>query len=109
VVSLDPKGRKADVAEPVPLLSPSSRRGRPRVRIGPGQAATFLVAHYDGIGAGRCHFATTTGVRVSIPGGGARKVVVAVAMGYCPAPESGLWLRVGRIESSSLVDARIHR
>jgi hypothetical protein len=109
VVSLDPKGRKGDVAEPVPLLSPGSRSGRPRVRIGPGEAATFLVAHYDGIGAGRCHFAKTTGLRVSIPGGGTRKFVVAVTMGYCPAQGSGLWLRVGRIESSSLVDARTYR
>jgi hypothetical protein len=109
VVSLDRRGRKVAVAEPVPLLSPGSRRGRPWVRIGPGEAATFLVAHYDGIGAGRCHFATTTGLRVSIPGGGARKFVAAVAMGYCPAPGSGIGLRVGRIESSSLVDARIYR
>jgi hypothetical protein len=109
VVSLGPKGRKVDVAEPVPLLSIGSKGARQRVRIGPGEAATFLVAHYDGIGAGRCHYATTSGVRVSIPGGGARKFVVAVAMGYCPAPGSGLWLRVGRIESSSLVDARIYR
>jgi hypothetical protein len=109
VVSLDPKGRKVDVAEPVPLLSLGSRGARPRVRIGPGEAATFLVAHYDGIGAGRCHFATNPGVGVSIPGGGARKFVVAVAMGYCPAPGSGLGLRVGRIESSSLVDGRIYR
>jgi hypothetical protein len=109
VVSLDRRGRNVAVAESVPLLRPGSRESRPRVRIGPGEAATFLVAHYDGIGAGRCHFATTTSVRVSIPGGGARKFVVAVAMGYCPAPESGLGLRVGRIESSSLVDARIYR
>jgi hypothetical protein len=109
VVSLDPEGRNVDVAEPVPLLRPGSRGGRPQVRIAPGEAATFLVAHYDGIGAGRCHFATNPGVRVSIPGGGARKFVVAVAMGYCPAPGSGLGLRVGRIESSSLVDARTYR
>jgi hypothetical protein len=84
----------------VPLLSIGSRGGRLRVRIAPGRSATFLVSHYDGIGAGRCHYATASGVRVSIPGTGFRKFMRR-PMGYCPAPGSGLALRVGRIEAAS--------
>jgi hypothetical protein len=107
VVGLDHRGREVGVGEAVPLLSIGSKGGRLRVRIGPGEAATFLVSHYDGIGAGRCRFATTSGVRVSIPGTGLRKFM-SRPMGYCPAPESGLALRVGRIESASSAEAREH-
>jgi hypothetical protein len=108
VVGLDRKGRDVGVGEPVPLLSIGSKGGRLRVRIGPGEPATFLVAHYDGIGAGSCDFTTTAGVRVSIPGAGARNLVAAT-MEYCPAPDAGLGLRVGRIEPLATFDARVDR
>jgi hypothetical protein len=108
VLGLDHRGKEVGVGEAVPLLSIDSKGGRLRVRIAPGEGATFLVSHYDGIGAGRCRFNTTSGVRVSIPGTGFRKFMRR-PMGYCPAPESGLGLRVGRIESSSSVAARRNR
>jgi hypothetical protein len=108
VVGLDRRGRQAGIGVRVPLLSIRSKDGRVRVRIGAGEKATFLVAHYDGIGAGRCHYATVSGVRVSIPGAGARRFVAA-GMEYCRAPGAGLGLRVGRIESSSAVAARRNR
>jgi hypothetical protein len=105
VIGLDRRGKEVGVGEAVPLLSIGSKGGRLRVRIAPGEGATFLVSHYDGIGAGRCRYDTASGVRVSIPGTGLRKFMRR-PMGYCPAPGSGLGLRVGRIEATSSSAAR---
>jgi hypothetical protein len=105
VVGLARQGKEVGVGEAVPLLSIGSKGGRLRARIAPGEGATFLISHYDGIGAGRCHYATASGVRVSIPGTGFRQFIRR-PMGFCPAPGSGLGLRVGRIEPSASVKAR---
>ena len=102
VVGLGHDGKVVGVGEPEPLLRVGSKGGHLRVRLDGGEAATFLVSHYDGIGAGRCHFTTTEGLRVTIPGTGSRQVVHP-SMGYCPAPGSGLGLRVGRIEPISAI------
>jgi hypothetical protein len=70
VVGLDRDGRAIETAEPRANLRPGSRSRRLRVKLGPGESAKFLVSHYDGIGAGRCRFASTSGLRVTIPGPG---------------------------------------
>jgi hypothetical protein len=97
VIGLGRDGGIVDVGEPKPLLRVGSRGGRLRVRLDPGEAATFAVAHYDGIGAGRCNFVSTKGMKVTVPGAGLR-AVVQLPMRYCPEPGAGLGLRVGRIE-----------
>jgi hypothetical protein len=97
VVGLDRDGKAIDTAEPRPNLRRGGSGRRLRVRLEPGGSATFLVSHYDGIGAGRCKYASTSGLRVTIPGTGPRQVVHP-PMGYCPAPDAGLGLQVGRIE-----------
>lgn len=98
VVALDRQGRPVGVGEPRPLERIGRGKGaRLRVRLEAGKSATFVVAHYDGIGAGRCRQASTHGLRVTIPGTGPTRVVPH-PMGYCPKPGAGLGLRVGRIE-----------
>jgi Protein of unknown function (DUF4232) len=97
VVGIDRRGHPVGVGEPVPLLRVGSKGGRLRVKLAAGGSATFVVTHYDGIGAGRCKFATTAGIRATVPGTGPRRFV-PTPMGYCPAPNAGLGLRVGRIE-----------
>ncbi|MFT3863259.1 MAG: DUF4232 domain-containing protein [Solirubrobacterales bacterium] len=97
VVGFGRDGKAIETAEPYPALRPGSSGRRLRVRLGPGESARFLVSHYDGIGAGRCRIASTSGLRVTIPGTGARGIV-RPPMGYCPKPGAGLGLRVGRIE-----------
>lgn len=64
--------------------------------IEPGRSAKFLIASYDGIGAGPCKFATVRSLRVTIPRAGPPRIIVP--MGNCPERESGLFHRVGRIE-----------
>jgi hypothetical protein len=97
VVGIERGSKAVQVAEPRPNLRPVPSGRRRRVKIAPGRSATFLVAHYDGIGAGRCRSTSTYGLRVAIPGTGPRQVVRS-PMGYCPAPGAGLGLMVGRIE-----------
>jgi hypothetical protein len=97
VVGLGRGGRVIDIGEPKPLLRVGSKGGRLRVRVDPGRSATFLVAHYDGIGAGACRQASVWGLRVTVPGTGYTRVVHP-PMGYCPKPGAGLGLQVGRIE-----------
>lgn len=98
VVGVDRDGKALGVAERVPRLRLGSKGGGRRVKLGGGESVTFVVTHYDGIGAGRCKLASTYGLRVTIPGTGSRRVV-PYPMGYCPAPRAGLGLRVGRIEA----------
>lgn len=97
VVGIDRDSKVVEVAAPDPNLRPGAKGGRVRVKLAAGGRATFLVTHYDGIGAGRCRFTSTYGLRVTIPGSGPRRVV-RYPMEYCPAPDAGLGLRVGRIE-----------
>lgn len=97
VVGIGRDGKAVQTAEPRPNLRPGAEGGRRRVRLEAGGSATFLVAHYDGIGAGRCRQVSTYGLRVTIPGTGPTRVVPR-PMGYCPKPGAGLGLRVGRIE-----------
>jgi hypothetical protein len=97
VIGIDRLGKALQIAVPRPNLRPTADSGRLRVKLAAGRSATFLVAHYDGIGAGRCRSTLTYGLRITIPGAGFRRVV-RYPMGYCPAPDAGLGLRVGRIE-----------
>jgi hypothetical protein len=97
VQAIDRHGRSVGRAEAVPLLRQGSHGGRLRVRLRGEGSATFAVTHYDGIGSGRCKLALTYGLRVSLPGTGPAQVV-PLPMSYCPPPQGGLGLRVGRIE-----------
>lgn len=97
VLGIGRDGKSVGVAESVPHLRSGSKGGRLRVKLDSGGSASFDVTHYDGIGAGRCKFVSTYGLRVTIPGTGPRQVV-RYPMEYCPAPRAGLGLRVGRIE-----------
>jgi hypothetical protein len=90
-------GNSVGSAEAVPLLRPGSKGGRLRVKLRGGGSATFTVAHYDGIGSGRCKLAVSYGLRVTVPGTGPTEVV-RLPLSYCPSPRGGLRLRVGRIE-----------
>jgi hypothetical protein len=96
-VGIDRGGKAVQVAIPRPNLRPTANGWRLRVKLAGGGSAMFLVAHYDGIGAGRCRSTSTYGLRITIPGAGLRRVV-RHPMSYCPAPDAGLGLRVGRIE-----------
>jgi hypothetical protein len=96
-VGIDRGGKAIQVAVPRPNLRPTADGGRLRIKLAGGRSATFVIAHYDGIGAGRCRPTSTYGLRITIPGAGLRRVV-RYPMGYCPAPDAGLGLRVGRIE-----------
>jgi hypothetical protein len=98
VTAIDRHGRSVGRAEPVPHLQPGSEGGRLRVKLRREDSATFAVTHYDGNGYGRCQFALTKGLRVSLPGTGLTQFV-RLPMSYCPAPRGGLGLRVGRIEN----------
>lgn len=97
VVAYKPGGKVIEEAETSIDLRPGSRGGRLRVLIEPGRSAKFLVAYYDGIGAGPCRFATVRNLRVTIPRAGPPRRII-VPMGYCPERRAGLFLRVGRIE-----------
>jgi hypothetical protein len=111
VVALDRRGGIIAVGEPrryerigdgggeqIPLEGIGDSKGAPlRVRLEPGRSATFIVAHYDGIGAGPCRRASVYGLRVTIRGTGPTRVV-RPPIGYCPKPDAGLNLRVSRIE-----------
>lgn len=97
VVAIDRHGKSVGHAEAVPHLRRGSQGGRRRVRLRAEGSATFEVTHYDGIGSGRCKFALTYGLRVSLPGTGPTQIV-PLPMSYCPPPRGGLGLQVGRIE-----------
>jgi hypothetical protein len=96
VAAIDRHGKSVGRAEAVPLLRPGSKGGRLRVKLPEGGSATFTVAHYDGIGSGRCKLAVSYGLRVTVPGTGPTEVV-RLPLRYCPSPRGGLRLRVGRI------------
>jgi hypothetical protein len=97
VVAIGRHGKSVGEAQAVPHLRLGSEGGRRRVRLRGEGSASFEVAHYDGIGSGRCKFILTHGLRVTLPGTGPTQVVLS-SMSYCPLPGGGLGLRVGRIE-----------
>lgn len=96
VVAYKPGGRVLEEAETSVDLRPGSKGGRSRVTVEPGRSVKFLVAYYDGIGAGPCRFARARSLRVTIPRAGPPRRII-VPMSYCPERGSGLSLRVGRI------------
>jgi hypothetical protein len=97
VAGVDRDGKVVGVAASRPNIRPGAKGGRRRVKLRPGGSATFDVVHYDGIGAGRCKFTSTYGLRVRIPGAGPHRFV-HYRFEYCPAADAGLGLRVGKIE-----------
>jgi hypothetical protein len=89
------RGEKAmEVGRSVPDLHTTRGHGRV-VTLEEGRPAYFFVAHR--VGSPRCRSAVTHALRVRPPGMRWR-TVVAYRMSYCPAPEGGLGLQVGRIE-----------
>ncbi len=96
VAALGPGEKAMEVGRPVPELH--TTRGRARVvTLATGHPAYFFVAHRVGIGSPRCRSAVTHALRVRPPGMRWR-TVVAYRMSYCPSPQGGLGLEVGRIE-----------
>jgi hypothetical protein len=86
-----------DIGRSVPELRPTHRRRRRTVTVEKGLPAIFVITHSDGIGFSRCRFILTHGLRVRLPHAG-RSRFVAYQMEYCPPPQGGLGLQVGRIE-----------
>jgi hypothetical protein len=97
VVALGRGGRVVEAGRPVPEVRPTHRKRGRVVTLGSGRPPLFFIAHHDGIGSSRCRSAFTRTLRVRLPGT-RRRTVVAYRMGYCPPPEGGLGLQVGRIE-----------
>jgi hypothetical protein len=98
LVAIDQDGRRIEKARAVPELKPTGRNPRRVITLRrTGGSAEFELTHYDGIGAGRCKFALTYGLRVKLPGARSARTV-PFPLDYCPSPRGGLGLRVGRIE-----------
>lgn len=91
-------GEEIEKGTSVPELRPTHRNPRRLVALARmGGSAEFELTYYDGIGAGRCRFTSSFGLRVRLPGA-RRAATIPFSLEYCPKAGAGPGVRVGRIE-----------
>jgi hypothetical protein len=91
-------GEAIGKSTPVPELKPTHRNPQRLVALARlAGSAHFMLTYNDGTAAGPCKFATSFGLRVSLPGG-RRGPTIPFSTSYCTKAEWGPGVRVGRIE-----------